>query len=300
MDLTANGYVQYYARRNAVDLFAGAGRPQLLYASSVDSDVSAHPRVMHSHENSVELLLICSGEADFLIDYKSYHIKAGDLIVYNAGVVHDELTSVQNKVSLWCIAVEGLQLPGMEFNHLVNKREGVVFETGDYYDQLYYLFEMIFTELKEQENGAEDFANQLTCALLTRVRQIIGQAGEVSEQQSKEEANILGMRVKGYIDEHFRENITLQSISETMNCSKYYLSHVFKDMCGYSPMNYLIRRRIGEAQNLLIGTDLPLVEITWQLGYDTQSYFTSQFMKHVGMSPLVYRKKYAHRPTRTS
>lgn len=294
-----DGYVQYYARRNAQKVFAEGNQPQLLYASYVDAEMSTHPRIMHSHRNSTEILLIASGEADFLIGYKSYHIQTGDLIVYNAGVVHDELTSIQNKVSLWCLAVEGLRLPDLPDNCLVTEREGVVFPTGTSFEELFYLFQMIFSSLRRGKPGAEDFTQYLTYALLTRARQVIAYAtGEDFPGDEVEEANILGQRVMEYIDAHYHEPINLQSISDALNCSKYYLSHVFKDLCGYSPMNYLIKRRIGEAQSLLISTQRPLVEIAMDLGYETQSYFTTQFMKYVGMSPNAYRKKYARHPDR--
>ena len=69
------------------------------------------------------------------------------------------------------------------------------------------------------------------------------------------------------------EPITLQSMGEALHFSPYYLSHIFKEMSGYSPMQYLLRRRIGEAQTLLISTDLPVSKIAEMVGYETQSYF---------------------------
>jgi AraC-like DNA-binding protein len=63
-------------------------------------------------------------------------------------------------------------------------------------------------------------------------------------------------------------------------------------MSGYSPMQYLLRRRVGEAQTLLITTDLPIAEIAGRVGYDTQSYFNLQFTRHVGMPPKRYRQNY--------
>lgn len=47
-------------------------------------------------------------------------------------------------------------------------------------------------------------------------------------------------------------------------------------------MQYLLRRRIGEAQTLLITTDLSITRIAERVGYDTQSYFNLQFTKNVG------------------
>lgn len=78
------------------------------------------------------------------------------------------------------------------------------------------------------------------------------------------------------------EPITLHSMGEALHISSYYLSHVFKQMSGYSPVQYLLRRRIGEAQTLLITTDLSITRIAEMVGYDTQSYFNLQFTKNVG------------------
>ena len=74
-------------------------------------------------------------------------------------------------------------------------------------------------------------------------------------------------------------------MGKALHVSPYYLSHVFKEASGYSPTQYLLRRRIGEAHNLLIATDLPMSKIAERVGFETQNYFNLQFSKHVGMPP---------------
>lgn len=61
-------------------------------------------------------------------------------------------------------------------------------------------------------------------------------------------------------------------------------------------MQYLTRRRIGEAQNLLVETDLPISRIAEEVGYDTQNYFNLQFSKHVGMPPRKFRQSLHRTP----
>ena len=128
--------------------------------------------------------------------------------------------------------------------------------------------------------------------VLTVVRENTGTAEESGISPEVDEPNILGHRVKKFIDQNYTQPITLQTIAEALNTSPYYISHVFKEMSGYSPMQYLLRRRIGEAQTLLITTDLPVTQIAGMVGYDTQSYFNLQFSKHVGMPPKKYRQNY--------
>lgn len=88
----------------------------------------------------------------------------------------------------------------------------------------------------------------------------------------------------------------MQQIGQALHVSPYYLAHAFKESCGIAPRQYLLRRRIGEAQNLLISTDLPISRIAEMVGYDTQNYFDLQFSKFVGMPPRKYRLSFQVKP----
>lgn len=283
--------VQCFVEKKVKSIFEGENQPKLLYVSEIRPDVSAHPRVMHAHEDFVELILICSGSSEYLIHDKKVIIKPGDLLVYNAGVVHDEVSGPNMEVGSYCIAVGGLHMPGLRENALIPDDAGYVFPTGKYFADLRCLFEMMFRTLSAGEPNAELFCSSLMHALLVSVLTVT--AGPHAEsEKSLEEPHILGRRIKEYIDKHYMEPITLQSMGEALHISPYYLSHVFKQMSGYSPVQYLLRRRIGEAQTLLITTDLSITRIAEMVGYDTQSYFNLQFTKNVGMPPNKFRQNY--------
>ena len=97
--------VQCFVEKKVKSIFEGENQPKLLYVSEIRPDASAHPRVMHAHEDFVELILICSGSSEYLIHDKKVIIKPGDLLVYNAGVVHDEVSGPDMEVGSYCIAV---------------------------------------------------------------------------------------------------------------------------------------------------------------------------------------------------
>lgn len=283
--------VQCFVEKKVKSIFEGENQPKLLYVSEIRPDASAHPRVMHAHEDFVELILICSGSSEYLIHDKKVIIKPGDLLVYNAGVVHDEVSGPNMEVGSYCIAVGGLHMLGLRENALIPDDAGYVFPTGKYFADLRCLFEMMFRTLSAGEPNAELFCSSLMHALLVSVLTVT--AGPRAESEKPlEEPHILGRRIKEYIDKHYMEPITLQSMGEALHISPYYLSHVFKQMSGYSPVQYLLRRRIGEAQTLLITTDLSITRIAEMVGYDTQSYFNLQFTKNVGMPPNKFRQNY--------
>lgn len=283
--------VQCFVKRDVRPVFTGENQPRLLYVSEIRPDASAHPRVMHAHADAVELILICSGSSEYLIHDKKVVIKAGDLLVYNAGVVHDEVSGPDMEVGSYCVGVGGLHMPGLRENALISDEKGYVFPTGRYFEDMKELFVMMFHNLAAGEPHAELFCTSLLHALLVSVLTVTEGVGETRENPA-DEPHILGSRIKDYIDRHYMEPITLQSMGEALRISPYYLSHVFKQMSGYSPVQYLLRRRIGEAQTLLITTELSVARIAEMVGYDSQSYFNLQFTKNVGMPPSRYRHNY--------
>ncbi len=286
---------QCFVKRAFQPLFDTENNPQLLYVCKIIPDVSnRHPRIMHSHDDLVELVLIYSGQSEYLIHNKKYAVKAGDLLVYNSGVVHDENSTADSELGFYTIAISNLRMPDLRPNALIPDNAGYLFRTGHHFDELQQLMEMMFRNLAESEPYAERFCNSLMHALLSKVLALVDAPtpGILPEAAEVDEPNILGNRVKQYIDQHYTEPITLQSIANDLHASQCYLSHVFKDMSGYSPIQYLLRRRIGEAQTLLITTDYPVTQIAGMVGYDTQSYFNMQFTKHVGMSPKKFRQNY--------
>lgn len=282
--------VQCFVKKEFQPVFGGDNSPRLLYVSRISPAASTHPRVMHAHEDFLEILLICSGESEYLIHDKKQRIGPGDLILYNAGVVHDEVSGPGKEIGSFCVAVEGVQLPGLRPNALVRDDIDPVFQTNDQFGELRTLCEMLFKNLSSGLADAEAVCHYLMLALLRKVLVIV--SGKDSQTEPEPDPHILGRRIKDYIDRHYMESITLQSMADALHMSPYYLSHVFKQMSGYSPVQYLLRRRIGEAQTLLITTGYSISQISEMVGYDTQSYFNLQFTKNVGMSPGRFRQNY--------
>ncbi len=271
-----------FVKREARPFFTPEAMPRLVYVSRTLPSDRAYHSILHAHQDLAEILLICGGEGRFLVGEDFYDVKAGDLLLYNSGVVHDEFYSSENALSAYCAAIAGLRLPGLRENALVADGAPPLFHAGEEAEDLVLLMDMMYRP------GCEALCHHLTLALLGRVLQLTGDA------QGREDAEpkTLGRQVQAYIDAHFSEPLTLQDMGKALHVSPYYLSHVFKEASGYSPTQYLLRRRIGEAQNLLISTDLPMAKIAEQVGFETQNYFNLQFSKHVGMPPGKYRESF--------
>jgi transcriptional regulator GlxA family with amidase domain len=93
-----------------------------------------------------------------------------------------------------------------------------------------------------------------------------------------------------YMNQHFQEDLTLVSVSEKYDISHYYLSRLFKNITGFTFIEYLNGIRIKEAQRLLRETKLKVIVIAHQVGFENQSHFGRTFKEFTNQSPLQYRK----------
>lgn len=97
---------------------------------------------------------------------------------------------------------------------------------------------------------------------------------------------------KKYIQNHFREQITLEEVSENVGLTPTYFSGLFKKETEVGFAKYLLNVRMESAKELLRESNLPVVEICRSVGYNDVKHFTHNFEKSTGLKPTVYRKLY--------
>jgi YesN/AraC family two-component response regulator len=92
-----------------------------------------------------------------------------------------------------------------------------------------------------------------------------------------------------YLQEHYRENISLDDIAGNVNLSKYYVCRTFKNLEGESLFTRLQRIRVEKAKNLL-KKGLNAEEACYQTGFNDPVYFGKVFKKFTGVPPARYKK----------
>ena len=280
--------IQCFVKKEYAPPFGLAQPPRLFSVSRTDEKASAHPRVMHAHDDLVEVVLVRGGESRYFVGGLPYQARRGDLFVFNSRVVHDEPSGPDRPVATSSLALGGLQVPGLRENALIPEDAlPVCCLTEPQTVRLERLYDVLYDELTA---GNDDGAHHLLMAILTLVQQFRAAAADGYAAND----NVFAQRIKDYIDRHFAEEFSLQKMADALHVSPYYLAHVCKESTGYSPLQYVLRRRIGEAQTLLITTDLPVTRIAAQVGYDNPSHFNAQFAKAVGMAPRTFRREYVY------
>jgi len=92
-----------------------------------------------------------------------------------------------------------------------------------------------------------------------------------------------------YVDEHYSEKIDLSTLSAKFYISREYVSKIFKRKAGENFVDYLTRKRLREAQRLLLDTDLPLSFIACAAGFNDEGYLIKVFKRNIGVTPTEYR-----------
>ena len=93
----------------------------------------------------------------------------------------------------------------------------------------------------------------------------------------------------GYIEEHYRERLSIGDVASSVRMSVFHFSRQFKKETGYSPYEFILKTRIDRAKSLLKNTDMRIKEIAYELGFSSESSFIYAFEKNTGISPGTFR-----------
>lgn len=94
-----------------------------------------------------------------------------------------------------------------------------------------------------------------------------------------------------FVEEHMREAIGMKQVADHLHLNASYFSVLFKEQTGFTFSEYLTRRRLQRAKELLAQTRMPIGEIAEQVGYQTAKYFIKVFKDSESISPSQYRRQ---------
>lgn len=98
-------------------------------------------------------------------------------------------------------------------------------------------------------------------------------------------------RARTYIDECYDLPLDLAEISKQACLSRYHFLRLFRDAFATTPHQYLIRRRIEKAKELLRVRSLSVTDVCFEVGFQSLGSFSSLFRKCVGHAPVDYRRR---------
>ncbi len=235
----------------------------------------------HSH-NFTEFFYITNGTGKFSVEAEILDVRANDLIILNPTLTHTEISNPSKPMEYIVLGVEGIKFQAED-------REYIHLNGSAHKSDLHLYFNTLAHEMK-LDRPYRDFVcqNLLNIIFTIILRNDSFQISLVNGPQLTRECQI----VKKYIEDHYKENITIETLSSLVHLNKHYFVHYFTKHIGTSPINYLIARRIDESKHLLESTNYSLSSISQMLGFSSPSYFSQTFKRTTNISPQEYRKLY--------
>ena len=262
-------------------------KPRLLYVGRLDKKGGWREKA-HSHE-FCEIMYVADGYGTITVGKTVHNVRKGDIIIYNAELVHEEESSSTHPMALYFMGLGGLRLTELPANHLLPPGLDFIYPSGKYAEVYADCFERMIPEFEKKEQFYAEITQNLAMTMLMYTFRLVNEHNKEANQLLQSNANI--RQAIAYIQSHLSENLTLDEIARQCHMSKFYLSHQFTQTQGISLSKYILKSRITTSMRLLRETLMSVKEISEKVGFNDVAYFCRAFKAEVGITPLQYRKQ---------
>lgn len=279
------------------DLTYNDFNPTVFYVSKCKMTTGG---VYHDHDFT-ELAYILSGKGGYLVDGKEFEVEAGDLVICNPGVMHTHIITNPKEPTIEFISgFTDFHFKNMLPNSIELKDNGcIIHTTSELRQELsMHCYSMIAEKESSHVGKYFMFKTHLMQMLLLVMREMVDEENPEQKGCNFESYNksYAVNRIINYLNENYGQKISLEQIAHNMYLSPVYISKIFKEETGESPINYLIKIRLEKARDILINGDGGSIKsIANQVGYDDVYHFSKLFKKYYGISPLYYKKRALHK-----
>ena len=278
-------------------------RSSLLYLQEIGTLSALQPHGS-ARENLGSYLFFLVTEGAGMLEYqgKSYQLRAGDCAFIDcrkgyrmcssehqdALGNYDELWSLSwihfNGNFMQTIYDKYTERGGQPVFHCMAD-EGRVDHAGEYQSLHQSLFDIV-----SSESYVKDMEIAEKLAILLRMLMVDAWDEQGTGTAGAKRMSV--MEIKQYIETHFSEKLTLDSLAKQYYISKEYLTRIFREQYGFTVNQYVMHVRISKAKSLLRFSEDSIEEIGVQVGIPDANYFSRAFRRVEGISPSEYRKRW--------
>ena len=249
---------------------------------------------LHEHD-CLEVVIVLRGKGIYRCEYGQIPIGPGDITLRNFYEPHELVANEGEPLSTLCIQVSASFCRDY-FPKLRNLRFDTDAISRLPREDLRYIHDLamdaaqdFFEEKKGYQLSCVGKISILLSFLINRLPHTTIQSEELMNKRSKGDRK---RRLISYINQHYREKMSLESLAATENVTPTHLSHFFRENFEMSFREYLNKVRMERALILLQDPNLYLVDICMETGFSDSRYLNSVFEKTFGLSVAEYRDRY--------
>ena len=255
---------------------------------------------MHWHEE-IEIIYVMSGKAIYTVDFEQYILEEGDILIIPPAALHSFKQYESCDFFAYSILFDQKMVDGNAVDTCSKKFISPIFKNEIY-------LPIHINSSNEHNNAIRTILNK---AISSHTDMNFGYELEIkitflefinffykhNYYNARTKNNDINTRtanlIKGvttFIEEHYKDKITLEILAEHANISVYHLSHIFKQSTGQTPIEYLNQYRLIMSADMLKSSDYSIMQIAFECGYNNVSYFNRAFKAKYGITPKEYRK----------
>ncbi len=244
------------------------------------------------HHDAHELLYVVSGEIAVNIDGEESVADAGSLLIFSRFEEHSVriLTSEYRRYSLLVSSeisqrAENYLLSSVLINRSCGFRH--IIDCGESSARIESIMKEIADESRRKLPMYEKTLDAALVRLLVELYRISPDLFLTDENKNTE----IVRSIQSRFETDYPDSFSLVALAAEYHISPSHLAHIFKDITGYSPIDYLLSCRLSAAKDLLGRTDKSIKEIIDLCGFSDESNFSRMFRSKVGMTPSDFRRK---------
>lgn len=265
--------------------------PEIIYAFDPWNE-QGNKSDIHTHD-FLEISIVLEGQANYTIEEQEFQLNAGQIMLFNPGTHHGEEQRTGTYSHQLHIGLTNISLDGLKRNHLPTKK--AILNLGEYQweflDNAWRLVKEYSEEQPEFQLMVKALIIEMLVLILRSLEKVQDNTVTLALSKNAKRKQYLVNHAIYYLENHHTQEITLEQLADTLYVSPTYLSKVFKESTGMSPINYLIQVRLKHAKELLANEQLTIREISQAVGYQDAYHFSKLFKKYYGVSPSQLAKK---------
>ena len=256
-------------------------------------DIHPGERLLHRHDY-YEIMLIWSGTMHCLVGERSYHLTNGDILLVGSGEPHrQEPGADQGPCERVVLRLEEQWLqrlcahgfdPGACFAAVREGRSACLRFEDEATWHIGEMMERCLRETDSEDLGSGMMADTAVIQVLILINRLCCRS---AQNEQRDRSGSLVTSVIEYINSHFSEELTLDSLANRFFISKYHLSREFGRIVGVPVHRYITQKRLVVAKQLL-SEGRPSSAVYQHCGFGDYSNFYRAFRREYGISPKAY------------
>lgn len=267
--------------------------------------------VKHHWHDEVEILYFSGGDFRLEINMEQFSVHSECLYFINPGELHSiimeaadcyedavvfspDILSFDSCDAAQIQLIQPIRKGHMLFPRCIFPDHPAFAPVRNAFTDIMHSFGHVFVEKSFLNDGAvtDDLTNQLYIkSSLLRILASLSAGRLFTPTEKHSDKRVEDIKtILTYIRENYMEKIYISDLAGLINLNEQYFCRFFKKAIGRSPIEYVNEYRIKQSRRLLEDTDLPVMEICLECGYNNLGNFLREFRKYTDTTPLQYRK----------